>query len=92
VTVFQVFFGVFVILSVSLYKMITTKISNNFYNMLMGYISSFIIMLVHYLLSKKYKWAALSFSAVQSLNSLITSNELIWLTIKSLDDLDGEGV
>ena len=70
----------------------THSTSLNFYYLLVGYIVSFLIMLAHYLLSKRYKWAALSFSAVQTLNSIITSNELIWLTIKSLDELDGEGV
>jgi hypothetical protein len=27
---------------------------------------------------------------VQSINSLITSNEIIWLTVETIDDLDGE--
>ena len=54
------------------------------------YGSSFIFMLVHYYLSKKFKWAAAIFSAVQSINSLITSNEIVWMTISSIDELDGE--
>lgn len=51
---------------------------------------SFSVMVIHYCLTKKYKWAAVIFSAVQSVNSLITTNEISWLTVKSIDELDGE--
>ena len=91
VTLFQVLFGVFVIIAVSLYKLIINNGQNpNFYTVIYMYGSSFIFMLVHYYLTKKFKWAAVIFSPVQSINSLITSNEIIWLTVKNIEDLDGE--
>lgn len=91
VTLFQVLFGVFVIIAMSLYKLIINDGKNpNFYTVVYMYGSSFIFMLVHYYLTRKYKWAAMIFSAVQSINSLITSNEIIWLTVPSINDLDGE--
>jgi hypothetical protein len=75
----------------SLYKLIINNGHNpNFYTVIYMYGSSFIFMLVHYYLSKKFKWAAAIFSAVQSINSLITSNEIVWMTISSIDELDGE--
>jgi hypothetical protein len=46
-------------------------------------------MLAHFFLSKKFKWAALTFSAIQTLNSLVTESEIIRATVKSIDDLDG---
>jgi hypothetical protein len=49
-------------------------------------------MLVHYYLTRKYKWAANIFSAVQSFNSLVTANEIIWLTVRTINDVDGEAV
>ncbi len=49
-------------------------------------------MLVHYYLTRKYKWAANIFSAVQSINSLVTANEIAWLTVLNINDVDGEAV
>jgi hypothetical protein len=75
----------------SLYKLIINSGKNpNLFTVLYMYGSSFIFMVVHYYLTKKYKWAAVIFSAVQSINSLITSNEIVWLTVNSIDDIDGE--
>lgn len=91
VTLFQVLFGVLVIFSMSLYKLIINDGKNpNFYTLLYMYGSSFILMLIHYYLTRKYKWAANIFSAVQSINSLVTANEMVWLTFPSINDVDGE--
>jgi hypothetical protein len=48
-------------------------------------------MIVHYVLSKKYKYAALTFSLFQSICTAATCAELTLLTCKSVDDMDGEG-
>jgi len=47
-------------------------------------------MLIHYCLAKKYKIAASLFSAIQTLNSIISTTELIWLCNLKIDDLDRE--
>jgi hypothetical protein len=47
-------------------------------------------MIVHYLLSKKYKYAALTFSLFQSICTAAISAELTILTCRTIDDMDGE--
>jgi hypothetical protein len=44
---------------------------------------------MHYFLAKKYKLAANLFSAVQTLNSIISTTELVLLAKLNYDDLDG---
>jgi hypothetical protein len=57
-----------------------------FYHILYIYLASFSIMLIHYFLAKKYILAATLFSAITSLNFMISTTELQWLVAKKIED------
>ncbi len=84
VTLFQVTVGVLGVIGLSLYNLIVNRFGPGFYYVICSYAVSFLIMVVHYYLSKKYPNVAIFFSPLQSINALITTNELIWVTVGSI--------
>jgi hypothetical protein len=56
------------VILLSMYRMIALKGKNPaFFYILAIYFASFAVMLIHYQLSKKYKYAALTFSMIQTI-------------------------